>query len=296
MTQLSPDLALKVQLGLSTAMIQNITMMNYAIKDINIRSLEFQVFSQFGEDGIINFLCQALHVSKPSVLEIGVEDFQECNSHFLGYSRNASIVAVDKYPLHEDFLSKSSLRWKNTVEAWTRDVTPDNINDIYKDCEVFLGAIDIFSLDIDGIDFWVFKRLENINAKILILEYNALYGSKRSVSVPFEENFDRTQKHFSNKYYGCSLLALIDEADKKGYQFIGSNRACNNAFFIKQNLVSAEAFQVLPLQEYTDLTFRESRDFEGELTYFNSKLELDAISKMPLVDMSTNQLIKVGDL
>jgi hypothetical protein len=277
-------------------MIQNLTIRTQAIIDLNIRSLEFQVFSQFGEDGIINFLCETLHISKPRVLEIGVEDFQECNSHFLAYSRNASIVAVDKYPLHEDFLSTSNLRWKNTVEAWTRDVTPNNINDIYKESEVFLGAIDIFSLDIDGIDYWVFQRLEILNAKILVLEFNALYGSTRSVSVPFEENFDRTKKHFSNKYYGCSLMALIEEAHKKGYQFIGSNRACNNAFFIKRNLVSPEAFQIQPLQEYTDLTFRESRNFEGKLSYFNSKLELDTISEMSLVETSTNQLIKVKDL
>jgi len=296
LTQLNHDEALKVQIGLSTAMHQNLLIQTNAPTKINIRSLEFQVFSQFGEDGIINYLCEILNISKPRVLEIGVEDFQECNSHFLAYSRNASIVAIDRYPLHEDFLSNSNLRWKNTVEGWTIDVNPNNINEVYKKAEAFLGSIDIFSLDIDGIDFWVFKNLDILNAKVLILEYNALFGHAKSVSVPFEENFDRTKKHFSNKYYGCSLMSLVNEAHKKGYEFIGSNRACNNAFFIKRNLVAPESFEVYPMQAYTDLTFRESRDFEGKLTYFNSKLELETLSEMNLLDTNSNQFIKIANL
>jgi len=287
---------IKVQLGLSTAMIQNLATKTLTNVGIDIRSVEFQVFSQFGEDGIINYLCEILHLAKPRVLEIGVEDFQECNSHFLAHSRNASIVAIDKYSHHEAYLSNSKLRWKNTIEGWTREVTPSNINDIYKDSENFLGYIDIFSLDIDGLDFWVLQALEGLRAKILILEYNPLFGFEKCVSVPFEEKFDRSEKHFSNKYYGCSLKAIIDEAVKKGYYFIGANRACNNAFFVRRDLVAEEEFEVQPLETYTDLTFRESRNSNGELSYFNAIRELYEISDLFLVETKINQMLKIGEL
>jgi hypothetical protein len=287
---------MKIQLGLSIAMLQNLETTYKNLDHINVRSLEFQVFSQFGEDGILNFLCEKLKISKPRVLEIGVEDFQECNSRFLAYSRNASIVAVDKYPLHEKFLSESNLRWKNTIEAWTCDVNPDNINEIYHRAEDLIGTIDIFSLDIDGVDFWVLKNLEVLNAKILVLEFNALFGSNKSVSVPYEDNFDRTSKHFSNKYYGCSLTALIGEAGRKNYQFIGTNRACNNAFFIKKNLLDQNVFELEKLNNYVDLTFRESRNMDGSLTYFSSTYELQILSEMYLIETNSNKLIKIKDL
>jgi hypothetical protein len=56
---------------------------------------EVKVYSQWGEDGILDYICEAIGISKPNVIEIGAGNFIECNSRFLAESRNANIIAVD---------------------------------------------------------------------------------------------------------------------------------------------------------------------------------------------------------
>ena len=45
--------------------------------------LSFKVFSQNGEDGIIDYLIYALNIRKIKFVEIGVGDYTECNTRFL---------------------------------------------------------------------------------------------------------------------------------------------------------------------------------------------------------------------
>ena len=49
----------------------------------NINDLDYKIFSQNGEDGIIDYLLHALKIDKPKFVEIGVGDYSECNTRFL---------------------------------------------------------------------------------------------------------------------------------------------------------------------------------------------------------------------
>ena len=81
----------------------------------NLWDAEVKVYSQWGEDGILDYICELIELAKPRVLEIGAGNFLECNSRFIAEFRNASVVAVDaradllNAPLH-------SLKWKNHIE------------------------------------------------------------------------------------------------------------------------------------------------------------------------------------
>ena len=62
----------------------------------NLWDAEVKVYSQWGEDGILDYICEIVELAKPRVLEIGAGNFLECNSRFIAEFRNASVVAVDE--------------------------------------------------------------------------------------------------------------------------------------------------------------------------------------------------------
>ena len=97
-------------------------------------------------------------------------------------------------------------------------VSSSNINNlINQNCDF---EIDIFSIDIDGLDYWVISNLKKNISKIFIAEYNAIFADKNEITVPDINNFDRRHYHYSSLCYGMSLLALINLMKNKGYYFI----------------------------------------------------------------------------
>ena len=48
----------------------------------------------------------------------------------------------------------------------------------------------------------------------------------------------RIQKHYSGCYYGASLKAIIRLLEKKGYDFVGTNKLNFNAFFVESDLLN----------------------------------------------------------
>ena len=50
------------------------------VKDLN--ELDYKVYSQSGEDGIIDYLLYMLNIKKPKFIEIGVGNYYEANTRF----------------------------------------------------------------------------------------------------------------------------------------------------------------------------------------------------------------------
>ena len=56
---------------------------------------EFKVFSQFGEDGIIQYLVNSIKPECSNFIEFGVGDFSESNCRFLLQNNNWSGFVID---------------------------------------------------------------------------------------------------------------------------------------------------------------------------------------------------------
>ena len=146
-------------------------------------------------------------------------------------------------------------------------------------------------MDIDGVDYWIIQNLPDKISKIFIAEYNANFGPHLEVTVPYEENFNRTKFHYSNLGWGVSLKALIKLMDKKGYHFVGTNLAKCNAFFVEKEL--AEKFKFLiqdtnSLKKVTDIKIREGLDIDGNLALYNEEEKIKSMRKIKLIDLSSN--------
>lgn len=262
----------------------------------NLWDAEVKVYSQWGEDGILDYICELIELAKPRVLEIGAGNFLECNSRFIAEFRNASVVAVDaradllNAPLH-------SLKWKNHIELVNEWITPDNINSIIEFAEQNMNSVDIFSLDLDGNDYWILESANLSQFKIVVVEYNALFGSSHEVTVPRNDRFERHKQHASGLYYGASLKAFVELLEHKGFIFIGTNRSCVNAFFIKKNLRSKfETLKIHDLDKYVDSTIRESRDSFGKLSFLAGIDRNIAIESLPLWNIASQGMINVRDV
>ena len=254
---------------------------------------EFRVYSQFGEDGIIQYLINRVPIEHDVFVEFGVADYRESNTRFLLCNDNWRGLILDGGTSHVEFLRSNPLGWRHSIEARSVFVTPDNINETIAEAGMS-GDIGLLSIDIDGNDYWVLDAIDVVSPRILIVEYNSTFGPDAAVSVPFDPGFDRTTAHHSNLYWGASLAAICQAADKKGLAFVGSNSAGNNAFFVRRSLLG-DLSTLTPQEGWVDARFRESRDARGKLTYIDGRAaRIAAIVDKPLMDVATGVMTTVG--
>ncbi len=263
---------------------------------IKIEDIEFKIFSQFGDDGIIQYLIHKLEIEDKyfNFIEFGVENYLESNTRFLLFNSNWSGLILDSSEKNINQIKNSNFFWKYNLEAKSCFVDRDNINKIINDSKIDKNSIGILSIDIDGNDYWVWKEIKIIDPLIVIIEFNSVFGFSEKISIPYKKNFSRNKAHHSNLFWGASLEALKFLGDQKGYEFFSTNSSGNNAYFIKKDLYRKIDFK-LKKNAYQS-KFRESRDKEGNKTYINYGDRLKIINNMIVENVETNKLFKLADL
>ena len=284
--------SLNFNIGLNS-LLQN---RNLYDKGKNINEFELKINSQNGEDGIIDFLLNKLKILKPNFVEIGVGEYIEANTRFLYDRHHQRGLIIDCIDNFKKKASSNINLWKGDLNIVEEKIKPENINQVLRENCNF--EIDLFSLDIDGIDYWVIEKLSPKISKLFVAEYNSVFGSEYDISVPNIENFERFSYHYSGLCYGMSLKALIRLMGEKGFYFIGTNNFKNNAFFINNDFpynAFFNGFQEInnsKLESFTNSTFSESRDKKGKLNYLREKKRFDEIKDCEIVDFSDNGKIK----
>lgn len=256
----------------------------------SLADLEFKVFSQFGDDGIIQYLAHNLDLRNKTFIEFGVEDYFESNTRFLLQKDNWSGFVMDGSSEHIVRLKKAPFYWRHDLNAQTAFVTKDNINHLLSAGIADWEEVDILHVDIDGNDYWVWKEIE-INPAIVIMEYNSNFGIDRAITVPYDPEFYRTKAHFSNLYWGSSLKALFLLALEKGYEFVGCNSAGNNAYFIRKDKMNECVRAVSLVNGYVRSKYRESRDENGNLTFAASKERAEILRGLPVFDIESQSVV-----
>jgi hypothetical protein len=260
----------------------------------NIHDSEFKVFSQFGDDGILQYLIQQTQPEHHTFIEFGVQDYSEANTRFLLVNDNWRGLVLDGDTQAMSALHTEEIYWRHDLTAVGAFITRENVNQLFKD-NGFSGEIGLLSVDIDGNDYWVWEAIDSVNPVIVTVEYNSVFGAQHAVSVPYDPAFYRTKAHYSNLYWGVSLKALCILAEKKGYAFVGCNSNGNNAHFVRKDKVGKIPMKSAE-QGYVESRFRESRDINGNLTFLRGGQRIEAIKEMQVVDVQTNALVYLRDL
>jgi len=259
-----------------------------------LREAEFRVFSQFGEDGVIQYLVDRVPIEHEVFVELGVQDYSESNTRFLLINNNWRGVIIDAGDAHIHFTRKAGLDWQYQLDAVQAFIDRDNINRLIRDAGVH-GEIGLLSVDLDGNDYWILESIDSVSPCILVTEYNSTWGPDAAVTVPYDPGFRRTTAHPSNLYWGASLAALTRLANQRGYALVAGNRAGNNAFFVRRDVLGELPEQAVSAV-YRASCFRESLSASGHRTYISDhQKRLELLSAMQLWDVDRDEITKVSE-
>lgn len=260
------------------------------LNSMNFNDYEFKVFSQFGDDGLIQYLIKNIKIENESFIEFGVGDYSESNTRFLMMNNNWKGFVMDGSEENMIQLRNQSWYWKYSLKNKAVFITKENINNLLSETE--FKNIGLLHIDLDGNDVHILSELElsELNPSIIIMEYNSVFGKDRAISVPYDKSFYRTDKHYSNLYWGASLLALKYIADKKGYALVGCNLAGNNAYFVRKDLLNEKIKRRVVDEVYILSKFRESRNTEGSLSFLDEEERYEIIKGMQVINFETNKI------
>lgn len=226
---------------------QFITMRKQGLLPLPINQVGWRAFSQFDEDGILLYIFSIIGNTNYQAVEIGAD----CGSDYFGFpeSNISNLIVnhswqgliIDASSKNITKLSRFFRNCRNTTykPPILKQALVDRkiINQIIKDAG-FRGEIDLFSLDVDSNDFWLFQALEVIQPRVLVLEFNHFWQGKDSVTIPYQEDLASFTKFRAKNtaYFGATLPAMIKLAKEKGYRLVAINSFGHNAFFVKNNL------------------------------------------------------------
>jgi len=201
--------------------------------------VEFRNFSQNGEDGILLYLFSLVGEETRRAVEICAGDGIECNSANFVINHGWTALLVDgdqdKISRGRSFYARCRDTWiwpPTMAEAW---VTADNVNDLIR-THGFDGEIDLLSLDMDGVDYWIWKAIDCVSPRVVLLEYQDIWGPDRSVTVPYDQNFRAYWEGDFPDYGGASLAAFVKLGRQKGYRLVGCQRLGFNAIFLRNGV------------------------------------------------------------
>lgn len=261
-----------------------------SVNSKNINDYEFKIFSQFGDDGIIQYLIKNITIENDIFIEFGVGNYSESNTRFLMMNNNWSGFVMDGSTDAINKLKSQSWFWKYDLSCEAAWIDRENINTLLS--KTGFSNIGLLHIDLDGNDYHVFENIDlsKLDPAIIILEYNSVFGDIRKIVVPYNPKFNRTEAHHSNLFYGASLPALNDLAIRKGYVLIGCNLGGNNAYFIRKDLLNKNVTEMSVKEAFKESKFRESRNEDYSLSYISGKERLKKIIGSQVLNIETNQL------
>jgi hypothetical protein len=213
----------------------------------SLLSQRFKLMSQNEEDGVTLAMLKLAGAPNKTFVEIG-SGASGGNSGMLAQEFGWRGLMVD---IEEAKIDKARARFganaKVSFEAIA--VTPENINDLIER-QGLAGEVDLFSLDIDSLDYWVLEAMTACRPRVMIIEYNGNFGSQRSVAIARETDMSRAVKGF----HGASLVAMTKLAAAKGYKLLACDESGTNAFYMRTDLHP----EIAPVP--AEIAFRPMRD------------------------------------
>jgi hypothetical protein len=199
---------------------------------------EYQVFSQNGEDGIIQEIFNRIETTNKYFIEFGVQNGLECNSTNLLYKGWSGLwIEADASEFKEINARFNDMTDGGRLVVKNEFITAENIESYFDSANAPMEP-DLLSIDIDYNDYHIWKAISKYKPRAVVIEYNSIFRPDTHFVVPYNSNrvWDKTS------YFGASLLALQKLGEEKGYCLVGCVFTGSNAFFVRKDLV-ADLFQ-----------------------------------------------------
>jgi hypothetical protein len=199
--------------------------------NVGLTKYREKIFSQYLEDGMIREALESINsINQGFFVDVGSWDgVYLSNCHRLSVDFNFSGICIEANTERHLESIKNNLKYNVTcINSMISLEENSNLDKILENNNCPKN-FELLSIDIDGIDWWVWYSLRHFSPKIVIMEYN---GNHKNCSII---EYDKSYIHLNNiNYYGATPPALKLLADYKGYELVGMNSL--NMIFIKKEL------------------------------------------------------------
>ena len=207
----------------------------------------FRCHSQFEEDGILLFIFALIGTTNKKTVEICAGNGIECmstnlilNHGWWGYLFDGDERNVERGRAFFRTSKDTFLYPPKFTHAW---ITAESVNEVISQSGV-VGDIDLLALDIDGMDYWVWKAIQCIRPRVVVCETHNIISADDAITIPYDPNFVVS----TPDYMSASLAAMTKLAEEKGYRLVGTHRYGFNAFFILNEIATDLLPTVTPSQ------------------------------------------------
>jgi len=211
----------------------------------------FRTYGEIDEDGKLWFIFSLIGTTNQVLVDIGAGGIVGSNSANLIINHGWTGLLIDADERAIQGIAGFYAHCPETrnlppkaLHAW---VTAENVNSIIVEngCH---GEIDLLLIDVDGVDYWIWKAIDCVQPRVVLLEYQAIWGPEKSVTVPYAPNFKAEYFGRFGIYSGASLAAFVKLGREKGYRLVGCNRYGYNAFFLRNDVGHKEIPEVQPTE------------------------------------------------
>jgi hypothetical protein len=199
----------------------------------DLTPFEGRLFSQNGEDGVIAEILKRVGPGGRWFVEFGAGTGGEGCCVALADVFGWEGLFMEGDP---DFFSRLQAKYEGNPRVRTRMsmVTADNIEALLRDADV-PRDVDVFSIDVDGNDYWVWNAIKRYSPRVLVIEYNA----NLPMSSMLVRSRDETRGWDSTGWFSAGLAALEALGHSKGYSLVYTDLSGVNAFFVRDDLLAA---------------------------------------------------------
>jgi len=240
---------------------------------------EFSGFSQNGEDGITDYLVRRICSPNRRFIEIGAADGIENLTAWLALGCRYSGIMIDGNPRQARQARLIYPAMNLGVDFRCQFVDTTNVKNVAPD--IADKYPDLFSLDIDGVDYYVARTMleDGFRPRIFVVEYNSAFGPDRRATVQYSDTFNQKAFHHSGLYYGVSVNGWKTLLTAYGYHFVTVDQNGVNAFFIH-----ADSFPAAFTERLQGIAFAEN--FNQRAKHGTGwEAQFEKIRTLPLVEI-----------
>lgn len=221
----------------------------------DIADAGFRCFSEFEEDGIILYVLSMIGMKTKKVVEMCCGDGSVCmatnlilNHQYDGFLFDGDAKNISSAKTFFRRKWDCRLAPPKLMQSW---ITKDNVNQLLTDAGVS-GEVDLFSLDIDGNDYYVWEAISEIKPRLCVFETHDIIPGDLSLTIPYDPEFYCWNKPGAEKdFRSVSLLAMKKLSEAKGYRMIGAHRHGFNVFFLR-NDIAPDLFPEVSIESVHD--------------------------------------------
>lgn len=201
---------------------------------VNIGYYEHKVFSQNGEDGVIENIFSNIGTTNKYFVEFGIEDGSECNTRLLLEQHKWTGLRMDGSNESAERLIRKEF------------ITPDNVVSLFAKYSVPL-APDFLTVDTDFFDYWLLDKIlsEGYKPRLIAMEINSKLGAGQSKTVPFPHPEKQTKWEGLNDYFGASVGAFHHLLQKFNYSMVYCEQLGVNCFAVRDDILGGSLSSIL---------------------------------------------------